>query len=126
MRVSGSIDFIEIDELKPILFDIFGDDNLKYRVLIIGEQFSLLNDEAELHIETFNPLPMKKPRYNLDWEIKKTLEKSLIDLNHFTTKLQGKQVSYCIAFYPIKGDESVEIELRSIGYYNEYEQMKLE
>lgn len=125
MRVSGSIDFIEMDKLKPILFEIYGESELKFRTRIFGEQFSPINDEAELHIETFNPLPMKKPRYNLDWEIKRSLKQSLKELNIFTIKLRSKNVSYCIAFSPIEGDESVELELRSIGYYNEYEQMKI-
>ena len=125
MRVSGSIDFIELDKLKIVLFGIFGKSKLKSRTRIFGDQFSLVDNESELHIETFNPIPMKKPRYNLDWDIKKPLKESLMELNTFINKLRSKNVSYCIAFYPIDEDESVEIELRSIGYYNEYEQMKI-
>lgn len=70
MRVSGSIDFIEMDKLKPILFEIFGESKLKFRTRMFGEQFSLIDDETELHIETFDPLPMKEPRYNLDCKLK--------------------------------------------------------
>ena len=125
MRVSGSIDFVELDDLKPILYDIFGETKLEFRVRIVGEQFRLVDEETELHIETFNPIPMKKPRYNLDWQIKKTLKESLIELDKFINTLRNKNISYCVAFYPIDNNESVEMELRSIGYYNIYEEMKI-
>ncbi len=98
MRVSGSIDFIELDKLKTVLFEIFEESKLEFRTRIFGEQFSLVDNEFELHIETFNPIPMKKPRYNLDWAIKKPLKESLKELNAFIDKLRSKNVSYCIAF----------------------------
>jgi len=127
MRVSGTIDFIEVDKLKPILFEIFGETDLKFRIRILGEEFSIINEEFELWIETIDPLgemQMKLPSYMVDWGFNKSLEESLKDLNFFTQKLDSKKVSYRLAFYPIEGDESVEIELRSIGYYDEYERMK--
>lgn len=128
MRINGTIDFIELEELKELLKKIFVGHEVQHKVRIFGDEFKIIDEKYEVYISTFDPTnqyPMKKPRYSLEGEILLCLKESLKELHRVTNCLRDNRVGYCIAFYPIENEEDVEIELTSIKYYELYEEMKI-
>jgi hypothetical protein len=129
MRINGTIDFVELEDLKLLLSDIFKGHKIQYKARVFGDEFKIIDDDYEFYISTFDPTnqyPMKKPRYSFEGEIKLELKESLKEIYRITSKIISKNVGYCISIFPIEDDESVDIELRSVKYYELYEQMKKE
>jgi len=129
MRVNGTIDFIELVELKVLLKKIFAGHEIRQKVRVFGDEFKIIDDKYEIYISTFDPINhyrMKKPRYSFEGEILLGLQESLKEIHRITNCIAGNNVGYCIAFYPIENEENVELELRSIRYYELYEEMKKE
>ncbi|MEZ5045028.1 MAG: hypothetical protein R2828_34345 [Saprospiraceae bacterium] len=107
--------------------DIFEGHNIEYKARIFGDEFKIIDDDYELYVSTFDPTnqyPMKKPRYSFEGEIKFGLKESLKEIHRITSKIIGENTGYCISIFPIEDDESVDIELRSVKYYELYEKMK--
>lgn len=127
MRINGSIDFIELEDLKQLLNKIFAGYRVEYKTRIFGDEFRIFDESYELYVSTFDPtnkFPMKKPRFSIEGNIIMELSEALREIHRITNQIRLADIGYCITIYPIEGDETVDIELRSVQYYNLYEQMK--
>ena len=72
MRINGTIDFIELEDLKILLNDIFEGHEIQYKARIFGDEFKIIDDDFELYVSTFdqtNQFSMKKPRYSFEGKI---------------------------------------------------------
>lgn len=129
MRICGTIDFLELEELKELLSKLFAQTTVKHKVRIFGDEFRVFDDIYELHINTFDPKnknPMKKPRFLIEGDIKLSIKESIIEFNRIIKFLEENKSIYCIAYYPNEEDDSEEVELVSSNYWETYEKMKIE
>lgn len=128
MRINGSIDFIELEDLKQLLNKIFAGNRVEYKTRIFGDEFRIFDESYELYVSTFDPInnfPMKKPRFIIEGNIIMELSEALREVHRITNQIRQADIGYCITIYPIEGDEMVDIELRSVQYYNLYERKKI-
>lgn len=122
MRISGTIDFIEIHPLNRLIDNLFKDSNIDYRTHKLQDSFDFINSSLELYIYPFGDTH-KKPRYLFEGDINLPLDLALTELHRITHILNQHETAYCLFFHPNKDDEDVSIELRSVGYYKLYEEL---
>ncbi len=128
MRISGTIDFIELEELKILLKNMFTGDQVVHKIRVLGDEFKIINKIHELYVSTFDPTnqnPMKKPRFSFEGDIKMNLAESIVELRRITKALNNNKLIYCIAYYPNENDDTQEIEVMSENYWETYEQMRI-
>lgn len=125
MRINGTIDFIELEDLKNLLDRIFESDKVEHKIRIFGDDFKIINEQYEIYIGTFDVIKMIKPRFSIEGNIKMSLKDSLREIHRITNLIRSQDVEYCITIYPIDNDENIDIELRSLHYYEQYEKMKI-
>lgn len=127
MRINGTIDFIELEELKMLLQDIFAGEEIVYKARIIGEEFKIISKSYELCLMSFDPTnqnPMKKPRFSFEGDIKMDKQQSVIEFNRIIKVLNKNKLTYCIAYYPNEKDVKEEIEVISENYWTTFDQMR--
>jgi len=107
---------------------MFVGHNVQYKSRLVGDEFKIIDDKYELFIETFIPSSqylMKKPRYSIEGDINLDLANALKEFHNLVRIIKQNGTHFCISYYPDKDDESIELELRSVGYYSEYEKMRI-
>ena len=127
MRINGTIDFIELEELKILLHDIFAGEDVIHKIRIFGDEFKIINAFHELYVMSFDPTnqnPMKKPRFSFEGDIKMDKQESVIEFNRITKVLNKNKSTYCIAYYPNEKDVKEEIEVMSENYWTTFDQMR--
>lgn len=128
MRICGTIDFLDLDELKTLLSKVFDGFDVKHKVRIFGDEFKVIDNIYELYINTFDPTnqnPMKKPRFLFEGDIKLDTEESITELNRIIKILEQNECIFCIAYYPNENDDSEEVEIMSNDYWETYEKMRI-
>lgn len=128
MRINGTIEFIELEDLKKLINKMFSGHQVEYKARIFGDEFRIIDNKYELYISTFDPtnqFPMKKPRFAFEGNIKMELSEAMKEIHRIINQLRSDEFGYCITIYPIEGDENIDFELRSVQYYNLYEKMKI-
>lgn len=128
MRINGTIDFLELDELKELLRKLFIGSEVRHKVRIFGDDFEIINQKYEIYVSTFDPTnknPMKKPRFSIEGYLKFNLQESILEFERIINLLKVNNNIFCLAYYPNENDDAEEVESMSMKYWEVYEQMKI-
>ena len=50
MRINGTIDFIELEDLKQLLSEIFSGHQVEYKTRVFGDEFRIIDNRYELYL----------------------------------------------------------------------------